>query len=742
MKPILNPRPVVFVAFFMVVGILFSYYLDIPAPIFWILLAGGAGFFLCAFFLKNRPMLVALYLVFFSIGGLIFQVQFSTDFSHITPGQDYTIEGYVSDRSSMSSAYHSYTLDNVSLTARDGRKENFSKKVLLYSREVLDYGDTVTFETKVSPPGATRNPGGMDEQMYLASRGAGFSCFSEEVRSVSHSPGWYYYPLKLRETLAEKIDQIFSPEMAPVAKAMFLGVKNDLTEEMRDTFSKTGIAHILAVSGLHVAIIAFAFNWLCRKLRIRRSIRFSINIAVLLSYALLTGFAPSIIRAVLMMLFLIIGQWMFKKRDTLTFLAAAMVITLLFNAPQLFTAGFLMSYGVLFGLLCLGPPLTRLLQKIKMDKARLAMPLATSVSATASVFPLSAYYFNNIALAAPVANLFAIPLAGIIVAFTGIGSVLALFALPAGHAVAFPAELCLQALTWLNGMLASTSFGYIEIYRFPIWIGVVVFIIIFFCSDYVLLRNKVKMAVAGLLAALIMCFGISSAIAHSSSLKVVALDVGTGDAIHISVQGKEYLIDNGGNPQYSQINDYAKKNRLVFDGVVITNDRTKNLKELVQAKRVNRLYVPLNYVPKDYDANLEMKYYALYDKIELAGDVYLDVVGDDQKHLSLVLYQDGRPICLLMQNKTDDLLYQEHVPIVKLPNGGEKDAANSRLLKAWSPDYAVISVKEGNRKGLPDRGLLDLLDEMHIDTLATPQTGAVTFTVDREGRISVTTEKK
>ncbi len=740
---IVNQRPVLFLAFFMVVGISISYYLKVSVPIFVVLLCIGCFLFTLLFFKKHRRMIVPLYLIILALGGILFQIQFTTDFSNINETEIYSIEGYVSDRSGMTSTFHTYTLDHVLLTGEgDTSSHKFDKKILLYSREVLNYGDTVTFESQIKPPGTARNPGGMDERMYLASKGAGVSCFSEEVRSLSYSPGWYQYPLMLREKLTEKIDQIFSEQMAPLAKAMFLGVKTDITEETRDAFAKTGIAHILAVSGLHVAIVSYAFQWFLRRLHVRRNIRFSVNIAVLLFYALLTGFAPSIIRAVLMMLFLIIGRWMFKKRDTLTFLAAAMIITLCFNAPQLFTAGFLMSYGVLFGLLCLGPPLTRLFHRIKLNRVKLSSPLATSVGATVSVFPLSAYYFNNISLCAPLANLFAIPLAGIIVVFTGLGAFFALFSLPIGHALAFPAELGLQALTWLNGVLASVSFGFIQIYAFPVWIGVVVFALLFLCSDYVFIRSKIKAMITIVVAIILLCFGILGSASQGDRLKAVILDVGTGDSIHIAVDRKNYLIDNGGNLQYSQINNYANNNRLHFDGVIITNDRTKNLKDLAENDKISRLYVPANYISKEYDADLEMKYYALYDKIELSENAYLDVIADDRKHLSLVLYYKNNPICLFAQNNAADITYHESVPVVKLANGGTQSSIDRDSLKDWNPSSAVISVRQGDSKGLPDVQLLNILTELDIRTLITAQDGSITITADETGKISVTTQKK
>ena len=741
MKRILNQRPVVFLAFFLILGIALSYYLEFSTTFFLFLLCIGIVLFLWMFFSRNRHMLLALYLLVFSLGGLVFHIQFDIDFSNLSAGQEYTVNGRVSDRTGMSSNFHTYTLDSVTLTGEHDLGQPFDKKVLLYSPEVLEYGDIVTFSSEIDPPDTARNPGGIDERMYLASKGAGLSCFAYEVRSTGNETGWYQLPLMLRETLAGRIDQIFSPEMAPIAKAMFLGIKDDITPEIRDDFAKTGIAHILAVSGLHVAIVSYAFNWLLRKLQVKRKVRFSVNIAVLLCYALLTGFAPSIVRAVIMMLFLIAGRWMFTKRDTLTFLAAAIIFTLLCNTPQLFTAGFLMSYGVMFGLLCLTPPLIRFFSRLRLDRVKLAAPLATSVGATASVFPLSAYYFNNIALAAPIANFFAIPLAGIIIAFTGLGSMLALFSLPAGHLLAFPAELGLQALTGLNTWIANTSFGFFEIYAFPVWAGIALFAIWFLCSDYIFLKRRTKALLTVALASLLVFCGIFASVTGDKQLKAVILDVGTGDAIHISTDGKEYLIDNGGNLQYSQINKYAEKNRLIFDAVIITNDRTKNLKDLAEESRIRGLFVPENYIAKEYDEDLAMKSYALYDKIELSEHAFLEMVGDDGKNLSLLLYYYGSPVCLFAQTSDETIWYDGVVPIVKLAKGGDGEAITGEKLNRWQPANAIISVKKNDSKELPDKEVLRLLENMRINPWITSKTGAVTIACAPDGTLRISAEK-
>ena len=115
--------------------------------------------------------------------------------------------------------------------------------------------------------------------------------------------------------------------------------------------------------------------------------------------------------------------------------------------------------------------------------------------------------------------------------------------------------------------------GFIEINGFPVWACIAIMAVIFLCSDYMLIKRKTRVLAVGALAGAVLFAGIAAV--PSVPVRAVILDVGTGDAIHISAEGKDYLIDNGGNLQYSNISDYAEKNRIVFEGVIVTNDRTK-----------------------------------------------------------------------------------------------------------------------------------------------------------------------
>ncbi|MEG0593939.1 MAG: ComEC/Rec2 family competence protein [Christensenella sp.] len=732
MQRVLNSRPIVFFAFFLIVGIAVSYYLKLNVVFaLTAFVICGIGF-AALLFLNKRQMFAVLYLCAFFLGAFLFQIQFHTDFTGIAPNKTYEISGYVSDRSKMSSETHTYTLTDVKT---DGNA--FAKKVILYSPQKLDFGDTVTFKSEIKQPSSSRNSGDFDEEMYLAGKGAGFSIYGRSINVISNKLSWYQYPFLLREKLADNMDEMFSEESAPIAKAMFLGVKDEIPQEVRDSFAKTGIAHILAISGLHIAILSYALNFVLKKFRAARQLRFSLNIILLLLYMTITGFAPSILRAVLMTVFIIVGRWKFVSRDTFIFLGGALIVTLLINTAQLFSAGLLMSYGVVFGILCLNPPLMRLMKKAHIDKVKLDAPIATSLSATASVFPMTAYFFNNVALAAPIANLFAIPLAGIIVAFTGFSAMVSLAFLPIAQVLAFPAELSIRALVWLNSLMSSSAFGYIAIVGFPIWACIAVMAVIFVCSDYMLIKRRTKAVIAGvLIGATLFAGGVAMS---AAPLKAVILDVGTGDAVHISAEGKNYLIDNGGNLQYSNINEYAEKNNISFDAVIVTNNKTKNLKKIAADGRIHMLYVPHNYQAKEYDADYTVKQYELYDKITLSADACLEAVGEDGKYTSFALRYKGKTVCLFLQTMPQDIVFTERAAVLKPMGGGKAGAVTEELLQTIQPKYAIISVKANNKKGLPSEDVLTLLENNNVQTYMTANSGAITITAD--GQVKIQTMK-
>lgn len=727
---IINERPFAFFAFFFMVGIALSYYAHLPENAALIVLCISAGVFLFSFIFRWERAFFAVYIAGAALGAFLFQTQFTAP-PHLPVGKDAQIEGTVSFRSKMNNQTHNYTLKNVVIRT-ESETVSLDKDILLYTPQRLEYGDIAVFDAVVELPQTPRNPGAFDQKMYLAANNAVMSFYQTEVSVEGRQLVWTEFPFLIREDLADHMDLIFSEQSAPVAKAMFLGVKDEIPDETRESFAKTGIAHILAISGLHISILSALINYLMKKMRVDRRIRFTSLIAALLLYMMITGFALSIVRAVVMTIFVVAGRWLFRRRDTLTFLSGALVFTLLLNTAQLFTAGFLMSYGVVFGILCLTPPLGRFFRRLRLHRT-VGGSLSASLSATASVFPLTAYYFHNVALAAPVANFFAIPLAAVIVAFSAFGALVSLFSAAAGTVVAFPAEWAIRILTAVNEWMAQTNFGYIPIRNFPLGMCFAVPAVLFILSDYVFLSRRAKGAVAAVFA---LCAVGFAAFRPRPAATVTVLDVGTGDAVHIQIGDRDYLLDNGGNMQYSNVLRYARDNDIQFDAAIITNTKTKNLQGLITEDRIGKLYVPGSYEPKEYDSSVPNSAYTDDAVIPLGEGFALETAAADDKYTSFVLTKDGNNLFLFAQNSVDEFEEDiKDVRVLKVADGGKEGSVSKDWLSSVNPDYTVISVKNGNQRGLPDPVVMKLLDESGTETVLTAESGAVIFTVSGDGMI-------
>ncbi|NTV01643.1 MAG: ComEC family competence protein [Chlorobiaceae bacterium] len=217
----------------------------------------------------------------------------------------------------------------------------------------------------------------------------------------------------VRRYLAESIDDRFPPgRERQFVKGMILGEQELLPEELNDAFRRTGTAHVVAVSGLHVALLALAVNLFLQRLRVTYAGRwaaFTLLVAALATYSFVTGNAPSIRRAAIMSAVMIGGGVLGRKTYAMNSLAVSDLMILLFDPFDLFNAGFLMTNGAVAGILVLHPQLSRLLPAggglARQVMSGVWSAFCVGVSAMAGVGPLIALIFGTFSISGIVANL-------------------------------------------------------------------------------------------------------------------------------------------------------------------------------------------------------------------------------------------------------------------------------------------------------------------------------------------------
>lgn len=283
----------------------------------------------------------------------------------------------------------------------------------------VQYGDQVRFAAKVTPIQNPRNPHVFDYSKFMAEQNIHFQSFttSSALSITSHHQA---NPILaaifgLRSQFQKTINtHIPSDDERGIALALLLGIKSGLDPEIKASYAATGAMHVLAVSGLHVGIIYLIISSLLKLIPSYTFTKYAVpilSIIALWSYALLTGFSPSILRAVAMLTVIIMGQSLNRKANTYNSLAIAALALLLFNPVLLFSVGFQLSFLAVIGIVFIYPRLYKILQFNNALISKIWSLTCVSIAAQIATFPLSIYYFNQFPNYFLLSNLIVIPAA-------------------------------------------------------------------------------------------------------------------------------------------------------------------------------------------------------------------------------------------------------------------------------------------------------------------------------------------
>jgi len=403
------------------------------------------------------------YIAFFSFGAMrMWQTEPRESLSFYVP--DSLVKAY---EANVISPIKQNAKGNSSLTAQLVRVKTAkgwfaaNAKVQLFiqatNSQKLFYGSRLLIAGRpqlIEPP---KNPDGFDYRQLMRNKGIVYQHFvrSKQWQVLSYQASFSLQGMALNlqqwadQTLEKNIN---SPIEAGLASALIIGLKDELDETLLRAYSATGIMHILAVSGLHVGILFSILSFLLKPLQNHLGSKYAfvgIVLTVLWSYALITGLSPSVMRATLMFSLLNIGQLFQRRNSSFNTLALSAVILLAYEPLMLFQVGFQLSYAAVAGIMYFYPRFYRLWETRYWLTDSIWQIVCVSAAAQLSTFPLGMYYFHQFPNYFLLSNLFAIPLAFLILS-CGLGVL-------AFSWMNFVSELlgvALKWLVWLNNYLA------------------------------------------------------------------------------------------------------------------------------------------------------------------------------------------------------------------------------------------------------------------------------------------------
>lgn len=246
---------------------------------------------------------------------------------------------------------------------------------------------------------------------------------------------------------------------AGVIEALALGWRGDLDPMTQSSYRDAGIAHLLAVSGLHVGLLALLvgglFFWTGKERR-GRTARGSMQLLAVWVFALVTGWAPSTVRAALMFSLFIVADISGRRTPRLNLLAAAILITLTINPMLIYDTGWQLSYSAVAGILLAHPVIT-------VFRSRLWQAATVSVAATLATLPVTVTTFHRLSLYFLIANVVIVPLSGVLLFFA-----LAYMTVPC-DVTAWPTALLTQATESVTTWVASLPGAVVEEIELPPW---------------------------------------------------------------------------------------------------------------------------------------------------------------------------------------------------------------------------------------------------------------------------------
>lgn len=638
------------------------------------------------------------------------------------------------------------------------------------------YGDTEN--TAGLRPGDTLSVSAI---FRVASSSAGkmtFAYFSKGVYLIGSSSGELavlqkgpafslrYLPRYLSRALLTAIDKVFPEDVSPCMRALLLGDQSGLNEDtaLSYSLSVTGTYHIAAVSGMQVSFLA----WLLLLLFRNRKIAVPVTAVLVLLFGAVTGFPASVSRAVIMQLFVLASFALQREADTLSFLAAAMLILLALNPYAVMNYGFQLSFAATLGMTLFSGRIQSALRKTLSGKKLKKLPvlrqilvgvcgiLSSSAGALVFTLPLTAYYYGYVSVISLAVNLL------ILWAVTGatlvclVASLVGLVWLPAGKLAAVPGTLLARYL--IGTVEQIGSFRHAALYTTSPY---TIFWLICLYLMFVLLllfraRGRQFLIPAGL-AAVTFCAVLLLSASESalSSFSVTALDVGQGESVVVTCGSLTAVIDcggSGGEKVGDTVANYLSGlGRDHVDLLLLTHydeDHVCGVSRLLQRMDVTLACMPDPSLCADSDAadriaeaaasaGTEVRY-LLSDTSVRFGTASITVFAPDGSERSenesglIYLCSCGSFDALITGDagteREESLLQSAALPDIEVlvaGHHGSNTSTSAALLDALQPEIALISVGY-NHYGLPSEAVLSRLVSYGISVYRTDQWGNIT----------------
>ena len=570
------------------------------------------------------------------------------------------------------------------------------------------------------------------------------------VRIVSIDGGSPGPLLRLRNELLAAIAPATDP-----ARSLIAGVVCGRSSELRaqpagEWFSVTGTAHLIAVSGSHLAIVGFVIESALQMSRCSRGLQRALLAATLVAYAAFTGASPSAVRACCMVFATLVANGAGRRRHGISALFVTMSIFVLLRPTVLFEMGFQLSCASVFAILCFCPYATYALGELGVP-AGIAGILSVTLCSQLATLPITVPAFGTISLIAPIANAVIGPVMSVLLAVSIVLAPFSLVPLLRPWALVVPMVASRCAL-FFEQLFAAVPGASVSVPPDSVWVYVVPLSLTALLVWWP--RPRARPMAVGLL-----CLALAAVVPYVywdrfAPPSVTILDVGQADAILIRQGGAVALVDCGLDERV--VTALVRNNVHHIDAVFVTHwdeDHWGGLPDVLEQFSVGTIAVAANAL-EDAPAEVLNRSGVEYRQVRRGDTVDIgafcarvtwpfesvDGEGNEDSLVLLLSYaQEGKSLRMLLTGDAE--LDQERefarevgdIDVLKLGHHGSKVSVDGELLDVLKPELSIASAGEGNRYGHPSDACVDAVGEAGGVFACTIERGDITITPTAKG---------
>lgn len=680
--------------------------------------------------------------------------------------QDPKIDGDLLQVQAIEKQYKETLLIRYKIKTEEEKKTLQHKS--LYSRICMVSGT-------LEKPSIAKNPNGFDYRNYLATKGIYWVVESKEPllqHCTSMKPSPLVLIKQLRYSGIHYLEKHFPPEIASLSAALIFGDRSMIDPNLLAGYQKTGIVHLLAISGLHVALFIGMIFYLGIRSGLTRQFMTNFLLIMLPIYVILTGSSPSVIRSALMIfLVLLTGKWKSHlKLLPIDAISLAIMIFLLFSPFVIFDVGFQLSFTVSLAIILSAPHI------MKESQENVITMLVTSLTAQLAALPLLLYHYFEISIIGILANMIYIPL----FSFVYLPGLYLIFLIQFifGKTPQFLIILLIKIINPSNQLidyLANVSFAHFIPGRPGLSI-LIVYILLILVIFYIWeVRTYVKRKSMLLVLVILLCTIQPGWNWLNPQGEVTMIDVGQGDSILIHLPHGEgnYLIDTGGTVSFGEekwrqrakpfevgrdvVVPYLKGKGITrIDKLILTHgdmDHIGGALSILAGLEVKQILMPSVKEPSETELaiiqvakkqgisvikvstgdrweNHKNEFFVLSPEKNFSGERNSGSITIAAKIDSLNWFFGGD-----LDQEGEERIIKKFphlaIDVLKAGHHGSKTSSAEAFITQIKPKVALISVGERNRFGHPHQEVLNRLKETNTIIYRTDLQGAITYTFYR-----------